>query len=167
MAQRDLNAGNRWTAAKISGAFPAGEVAWTKRGTTATTSGGTELPLLRLDNVIFAAGRSYMIIVSGLRIDMVTATEHFKFNLRLNTAGTATIASTPVLTRSEATADLDTMSPIIAFRRPSSAETGSLLLSIIRTAGASNATVQADDDNDIQFSVQDLGLAVADTGVVL
>ena len=168
MAQKDLNAGNRWTATLIDGAFPAGEIAWTKRGTnSAATSGTTELPLLRLDNVIFEAGRAYRIEISELRVDLSVTTDHFKFNLRLNTGGTATIASTPVLTRSELTGDLDSYPPIIAFRRPSSLETASMLLSIVRTSGTGTGTVQADDDNDIQFSVQDLGIAVSDTGVVL
>lgn len=167
MAQKDLNSGNRWTAARINGAFARGEIAWTKRGTTAgPTSGATELPLLRLDNVALESGRSYMIIASELRVDFSVTTDHFKFNLRYSTSGAATVSST-VLTRSEITGDLDSFPPLIAFRRPSTAETGSFLLSVVRTAASGTGTVQADDDNDIQLSVQDLGLATADTGVVL
>lgn len=168
MATSTLTDGQRLTAAVLRDAHPKGEIARGYRSTAAgPTSGTTELPILRIDNVALEAGRAYLILVSTLRIDMSVGTDHFKWHLRLNTAGTATVSSTPILTRSEATADLDTMPPMIGYRRPSSAETGSFLVSLLRTSGTGTATAQMDDDNDLSIVVIDLGVAVADTGVVL
>lgn len=167
MAQKTIGAGTRGTATLFDGAYPKGEIARAYRGTAAgPTSGTTELSILRLDDIAMEADRSYRITVSGIRFDQSVATDHFKWNLRYSTSGDATTSST-VLNRTELTGDTDTGPPIIAWRRPTSAETVSILLTLLRTLGTGTATTTADDENDIQMVVEDCGVAVADTGTVL
>ena len=172
MAIVEAYVGQPLTADFWNTSHPLGEVARTYRGTTyGPTSGTTELAVLRLDGFAALADRSYMISVTGIRIDLSVASDHFKAQIRLNTAGTATTSSTPIITRTEVetpnTTSPDTAPSIFGFRRPTVNETWSILYSIVRTGGTGVGTGQADDDNDVQFVIHDLGYAVEDTGTVL
>lgn len=167
MAIVEAYVGQPLTADFWNTSHPLGEVYRTYRGTTAgPTSGTTELAILRLDSMSLLIDRAYLVMVSGLRWDMTVTTDHFKWNLRYSTSGTATTSST-TLTRSEQTEDVSTNAPITAWIRPSASATYSVLLSLVRTSGTGTATTTADDENDIQFVVIDKGYAVEDTGTVL
>jgi hypothetical protein len=155
------------TADLLNTAYPLGEIGRAYRSTAAgPTSGTTELAILRLSNLSFVDDRSYKIVVSSLRVDLSVNTDHFKFNLRYSTSGDATTSST-VLTRSEATADVDTMAPMIGYIRPTADATYSFLVSLVRTSGTGTGTTTADDENDLSIVVYDKGFSVADTGTVL
>jgi hypothetical protein len=134
-----------------------------------TPSGSTATGVLRVDNIEFISGRRYMIQSSDLRVDLGTATDRARFEVRLSTSGAAT-TSTAIWARSESSsADLNNMAQIERVYTPSSSTTtGSLLLSVSRPSGTGTISVLAGtDDETLWIAVTDLGLAVADTGVVL
>lgn len=134
-----------------------------------TPSGSTSTGILRIDNVQLYAGRRYMIESSDLRVDLGTSTDRPRFELRLNTAGTAT-TSTAITARTEvAGADLNNMPHLRRVITPSSSTSvASLLLSVTRPSGSGTIQVMAGtDDETLWIAVTDLGVAVADSGVVL
>jgi len=155
------------TADLLTNAYPKGEIYRAYRSTAAgPTSGTTELAILRLSNMALVDGRTYRVEVSECRHDQSVSTDHFKWNLRYSTSGDATTSST-VLTRSEGTADTDTLPPIIGYFRPTADGTYSVLVSILRTSGTGTATTVPDDENDLSIVVYDMGFEVADTGTVM
>lgn len=171
MAQRDLNAGNRVTAARLSGAFPAGIVGYANR--TSNKSFTTVTGYLRLDSIPLVSGRAYLVMAQNLRLDIsVTggATDHIKFAITYDLTGAAAGTGSTELGRSEGswptsgTGVDDSLPPILGWLFPSSdVASASFLITVIRTAGSGTYAVQADSPG-INLIVADMGLAVADTG---
>ena len=167
MAITTFYVGQPITADLLTNAYPKGEIYRTYRSTDGgPTSGTTELALLRLSNMEFVDGRAYRIEASELRSDQSVAGDHFKWQLRYSTSGDATTSSA-VLIRSEATADTDSIPPLIGYIRPTADGTYSVLVSIVRTSGSGTTTTKADDENDLSIVVYDEGFSVADTGTVM
>jgi len=171
MAQRNLNAGNRWTAALISGAYPAGIIGYANR--TSNKSFTTVVGYLRLDSIPLTAGRAYMVMAQNLRLDIsVTggATDHIKFAITYDLTGAAAGTGSTELGRSEGswptsgTGVDDSVPPVIGWLFPASdVASASFLLTVVRTAGSGTYAVQADSPG-INLTVVDMGIAVADTG---
>lgn len=134
-----------------------------RTSTKATAGGGVEIGYMRLDGVALTSGHLYRIVARNLRWDSTVATDHCKFNIRINTAGTATTSSTAVA-RSEGDPDLCTVPAIEYYRVPASNETASILLSFLRTSGTGTVTIQA-DDSGVVLLVEDLGNDPGDSGV--
>lgn len=163
--------GNRFTAARIAAAFPAGVIAQGNRTSNKTFT--TITGYLRLDSVPLLDGRSYMIVAHNLRIDVsagAAANDHYKFDLRYDGTGAAATTTSAEIGRSElttastSTAQDDSFPPVIGWVNPSADATGSFLLTATRTAGGATVAVQA-DTGGVWLTVFDMGIAVADTGV--
>lgn len=134
-----------------------------------TPSGSTSTGVLRIDNITLKAGRRYLIESSDLRVDLGTATDRPRFELRLNTSGTAT-TSTAITARTEVGgADLNNMPHLRRIiTAGSDTSVASLLLSVTRPTGSGSVLVMAGtDDETLWIGVTDLGVSVSDTGVVL
>jgi hypothetical protein len=170
MAQRDLNAGNRWTAARISGAFPAGIIGYANR--TSNKSFTTVTGYLRLDSIPLVSGRAYLVMAQNIRVSISVAagaTDHLKFAITHDLTGATAGTGSTELGRAEAsfpsygTTFNDTIPAVLGWVFPTSDVTASFLLTATRVAGSGTYAVQADTPG-INLIVSDMGLAVADTG---
>lgn len=134
----------------------------------ATLTSATEAGIYRFDTGdvgTLKAGRAYSIRAPRLRWSSTVATDHVKFHIRLNTAGTATTSSA-IQGRCESS-HLETVA-FEVFRYPSVDEPNvSILLSWVRTNGSGTITLQGVDENGIDFVVQDCGPAPAATGTAV
>lgn len=137
------------------------------RATTKATAGASvEIGYLRLDAVPQVGGHTYRVTASGLRfVETVATGSNFKFNLRANTAGTATTAST-LIGRAEGAVSAQSMPAAIGYLFPSVDGTVSVLLAFIRTSGGSGVgTIQGTDDQGIHLVIEDLGVNGGDVGI--
>lgn len=140
------------------------------------TSGGTELGILRLDNLTLVQGYLYHILIGNLRPDLsAPTTDRAKYILRYNLSGTATTSST-ALSRSEIAVptsgyDLNSFPPPQGILIPSSSTTtGSVLLSISRPSGSGTITTPPSPyaaDELMTMTIFSWGVAPADTGVAV
>ncbi len=134
-----------------------------RTSTKATAGGNVEIGYMRLDGVALTSGHLYRIVARNLRWDSTVATDHCKFNMHIDTAGTATTSSTSVA-RSEGDPDVNTVPAIEYYRVPATNETASILLGFQRTGGSGTVTIQA-DDSGVVLLVEDLGNDPGDSGV--
>ncbi|MET0492923.1 MAG: hypothetical protein ABW000_07295 [Actinoplanes sp.] len=155
-----FQAGMRLTPSRLN-SLPKGEIYRAQRPSQATIT-TSETGILRVDDALLLAGRRYAIRVPRLRIDFSTTSDRAAFRLRVNAAGLATTTS-PSIARAE-TGDVQSVG-LEGTRRPTVNETVSILLSGTQYAGTSTATVQGLDEGGIEIIVEDLGLAVPDTGI--
>lgn len=156
-----FQSGMRLTPARLN-SLPKGEIARASRSGNVTLNTTGETGILRLDDVPVKAGRVYAIRAPRLRYDATTATDRGKFHLRINTAGVATTSST-VRARSEGD-ETDSLS-IEYFHRPSTNETLSVLLSILKVTGTGTWAAMGSDEGGIDLVIEDQGEAATDTGV--
>lgn len=171
MALPDIEVGDEVTADLLN-SLPKGVVYQGNRTSTAgATSAGTELGLLRLDDMVLLSGRCYQVIANNPRPDLTTVTDRVKFTLRYNSAGTATTSSTEIgrseIRNQEATTGFDINNfpqPMGWINPTSDTTTGSVMLSVARATGAGTVTVPP-DTGGLWLTVIDHGMAVADTGV--
>jgi hypothetical protein len=135
-----------------------------RTSTKATAGAAVEIGYLRLDSVPLVAGYLYEVYAFNLRWDSTVATDHCRFNIRYSSTGAATTAST-VFARSEGDPDLQSMPELKTLYSPSSTESGSFLLSFLRTSGTGTVTIQA-DDRGVWLVVKCIGTSGAgDVGV--
>ncbi len=139
--------------------------------TTVQTCTGSEIGILRLDNVALLSGHAYLIQPSILRVDMTVTTDRPKFLIRYNLTGTATTSSS-ALARSERSGseDLNSFPPPFGWIFPVADTTAaSFLLTMVRASGTGNILCPpaTASDEPITLSVIDYGVAPADTGVVI
>lgn len=139
-----------------------------ERTSNSSGSTGTEVGVLRLDDIPLTTDRSYRIETSNLRLTG-GANDNVTVRLRATTDGsTPSISSTLI---GEASADIDDVgtfehAAIRVRRQPIGAETFSVLLTVIRAAGAAGtASLGGASTYPIQVSIVDEGPAVSDTGV--
>jgi hypothetical protein len=137
-----------------------GIIKYGNRGSQKTIT-SSETGIVRLDGIAVKAGRAYSIRAPQLRVDSVTATDKFAFQIRINTAGAATTASTSVAQCE--TQDQQTGSAEHIYM-PGSDLTLSVLLCARIYSGSSASNVMNDSSN-LVLLVEDLGPAVPDTGV--
>lgn len=145
------------------------------RGRRLTTSGGstgTAVAVLRLDDIPIVGGYLYGIRTSPLALQCTSTGASCRAQIHYTTDGTTPTTSSTVMpgavTQSISGAvSQSTNSPILGLYSPGSDETLSLLLSVIRSAGAGTVTIFADATNTIDMWVEQLGLDPGDTGVDL
>lgn len=128
---------------------------------------GTEVGVLRLDNVPMRTGYRYLIMSSSLRIGCSSG-ETGKANLRYSTSGSAGTSDT-LLTAVEAnanTAFTPVQSPalIVSFT-PGANVTFSCLITLLRSGGSSNVTMTGSATQPIELYVLVAGPDPTDTGV--
>lgn len=147
-------------------AAPAGTIAYGNRQTDKTFT-GTEVGVLRLDNLVTYAGRRYYIETSNLRL-VVTSGETGKANIRASTAGAATTSST-ILTGAEVSANTPFTPagspPMKISWVPGASTTASVLLTVLRSGGSNNVTMTGSSTQPIEMYVVDGGIDPGDTGV--
>jgi hypothetical protein len=145
------------------------------RGRRLTTSGGstgTAVAVLRLDDVPIAGGYLYGIRTSPRALLCTSTGASCRAQIHYTTDGTTPTTSSTVLpgavTQSISGAvSQSTNSPILGLYAPGSAETLSLLLSVIRSAGAGTVTIFADATNTMDLWIENMGIDPGDTGVDL
>lgn len=167
MGLPSIEVGDKWTADVVA-TLPASIVYYGNRNTaSSTTSGTTEMSILRLDNMVLKAGYTYLAVCFGIRATVTTVTDHFKVTLKYNSAGTATTSSTEIGRVENTAASTNSYPPIFGWISPgSTTSAASLLLSVIRTSGA-GTFVTNNDTGGLWIAIFDCGIVVSDTGVDL
>ncbi|MGW1059362.1 hypothetical protein [Micromonospora rubida] len=166
-------AGNRLTPARLN-ALPKGIVGRGQRSTTSSfTSGTTEMPILRIDNLPVVGGRLYHVRVVNVHIDgsAVNATEVVRGYLRYSTAGSATTSSTMLAATSLPVPDTGGVASGASVQGevvPSVDGTLSVLFSIARmTGGSPNFRTVGGTGFNLDLTVIDAGIDPGDTGIDL
>lgn len=149
---------------------PRGVIYQGNRPTTKATAGAAvEVGVLRIDSMVFKAGRCYKISSGNVRMGASVAADHFKTLLRYSNSGAATTASTEIA-RVEGTAPSatlgDSFGAMVGFVQPTVDETGSVILTLQRTNGTGVMTIQS-DVSGLWLTVEDIGFAVPDNGIDL
>lgn len=157
--------GQRLPAARLN-ALPKGVVMRAQRTTSSSTT-TTEVGVLRLDGVPIVAGRSYRIWTSPLAVHSSAANDVVRARLRVSTSGTATTSSTQLaITQDIVPNTAHPPAPSISSRYdPTSSGTLSVLLTVGRQTGTGNVDILSGSGLEIELVVEDVGLAVSDTGV--
>lgn len=158
----ELHDGTRW-------AHSPGQIVSYHKRTTGKTYSGTELGVVRLNTVTLYGGYRYKILTSPLCISTVSG-ETGKANLRYSTSGTATTADT-ILGCVEAntnTAFRPVQTPTLALTyAPGSDVTFSCILTVLRSGGSGNVTLNGASDQAIELWIECGGPDTGDTGADL
>jgi len=136
---------------------------------TNSTAASAEQSVLRLDNVPLVNGRVYWIGTNPLVTDVTVNNDAPRVFIRINTAGTATTASTNIALNQSRTAD-QTIGELLSvglMYTPGATVTASILLSHSRASGTGNVQILGSSTIPIQMWVVDLGDDPGDTGVDL
>jgi hypothetical protein len=151
--------------------YTLGSVGRGRRTTPSSNATTAELGVLRVDGVTMKTGRAYRIWTSPLNLKGSVAGDIVEAKIRVNETGTATISSTQ-FTHIRAycnNASFTAVTPLTQYYEPSvDTTTASFLLSVFRAvAGTSSTGVQiyGSPTEVIEVVIEDIGLAVADTGV--
>lgn len=141
------------------------------RGTRNTVSSLTTtiVGVLRLDSISVISGHSYRFTCTGLGLKSTVALDSVLAELRFSTSGTATTSSTvmpggQVYSRPPVGDAASTYSMAPTYDAPSN-QTLSVLLTVSRALGTGECSIYADASHLMQIAVDDLGLAVSNTGV--
>lgn len=151
-------------------ALPRGIIKRAQRTTASSTTTAADAGVLRLDSISLLTGRQYRIWTTPLHMDSSVSNDEIRCRLRYSTVGTATTASTimpgaTIHTR-QTDANVSDDRPISTLYTPGGNETMSILLCVGRIAGTGNVSIDnSDTDDTIEIVVEDIGLAVTDTGV--
>lgn len=163
--------GMRLTPARLNDG-PKGLVKWAQRTTTAPVTTATDAGVLRLDSIALTAGRQYRIWTSPLHLDSTAVNDETRARIRYSTAGSANTTSTVLPGSTVHTRQTDQNvsedKQISVTYTPGTNQTLSLLLCVGRIAGTGNHTINnSDGDQTIQLVVEDIGAALAQSGVAL
>jgi hypothetical protein len=136
-----------------------------------STAAAAEQSVLRVDDLVLAAGNRYAVQVLNVNMVATVANDRGNLNLRVNQAGTAVIGS-PIIQISNspplpASISGSEMSIGGTFVATADSTTGSVLLTHGRFAGAGNISLQGGTQFPIELLVFDLGPDVGNTGVSL
>lgn len=169
MALSDLYAGQRLTAAVIAAGFPNGVVARGRRTTPTGNVTTTETGVLRLDGIPVKAGRGYEITTSDMNMDTSVSNDLATARIRINTAGTAITSSTQIVQMRNTIDDATNSNviPLQCYYFPTSDATLSVLLTVQRVAGTGNIIIFCSGTEILDLVVRDMGIAPADSGVVI
>jgi hypothetical protein len=142
-----------------------------RRTTSTATFTGTTTGVLRIDNVPLKAGRLYRVEVDTLTVRGSIALDGILSMVRFSTTGAATTTST-ILAGAQNYCRVPAAASGFTVRigtrvEPAADATYSFLLTAIRSAGAGNVDIYCDTDAVLELSVEDIGLAVGNTGVVI
>lgn len=139
---------------------PKGIIAYGNRASAKTNIGPTETGILRLDNVPIVNGRAYKIWAAGRPFSTVSSDSYRAF-LRTSTSGSATTASTSLKERSGSS---HLGYNLWAIYTATATGNLSVLLSMNLSFGTGLFTSEGDAGGTTMF-IEDLGVAVSDTGV--
>jgi hypothetical protein len=144
---------------------PRGIVARGNR-TTNSTGTTTETGVLKLA-VSVVAGRAYNVLVNPGAYTSTVANDVIGGRLRYTTDGSAPTTSSTILAQGSSMepATVQQASPIFAKYLPATSHTFTVTLFVARTGGTGTVSLTANPDIDIL--IEDVGLAVSDTGVDL
>lgn len=146
-----------------------------KRGfriTSSNTTTNVEIPVLRLDGIPTVPGRLYMINTSSTIImNSTVANDNILVQFRYQTGGAAaTVASARVTGRAETArtsgagqASVD----ITGFLPSPGTDVISVLMTVVRSVGTGNVSLQASVDYPIDMLVWDCGIDPGNSGVAL
>ncbi len=131
---------------------------------------GTEVGVLRLDDVALTAGRFYLVMTGSLRYSLATTGNTALGRLRYTTDGST---PDPTLSTELQANDVNADSAfvpaqsgaIVASHRPGSNQFFSVVLTLSRSGGAGNITMSGSSTRPIELFIFDMGPAVSDTGV--
>lgn len=151
-------------------ALPTGLVKWGQRTTASSTTTAADAGVLRVDSVSLLTGRQYRIWTTPLHLDSSAANDEIRARIRYNTGGTATTASTVLpgttVHARQVDQNVSESHPISTTYTPAGNETVSFLLCVGRIAGSGNVGLSnSDGDHTIQLVIEDIGPALANSGV--
>lgn len=133
---------------------------------TNTATSATAVGVFRLDSISLLSGRAYSIRIPGLHITSTVTTDNMRVEGRFSTSGTATTASA-VMPGLQAFQIFGSTVNLETIYQPGSNQTVSLILCIARDSGSGTVSLYGDASRLYQIIVEDLGLAVSNTGVNL
>lgn len=171
MAYANVAGGDPVLASTINDIFTASLnmiVAQGNRGTaSSTTSGATEMGIMRLDNLVLKNGNAYEFVCGNIRPSVTVAADHFVLSLKYSSAGAATTASAAI-GKTEMTEATNSSYPQPTGWVVPGADTttASVILTVARSSGT-GTWVTNNDTGGIWLTVFCRGVAVADTGVDL
>lgn len=143
---------------------------YAKRTSASPTSTGAEVGILRLDNVMLQAGRAYNIYTSDFLYDGTVSGDTAYARLRFSTTGTAVTTSTDLAAHqgpSMTVGSFQASGYITRTYMPAADVTMSILLTIGRAGGTGAVALVYVSAFAIEIFVEDIGAAVAATGVSL
>jgi len=146
--------------------LPKGLVGYGSRATNSTTT-GTEIGVLRVDDIPVKLGRAYLIAVPTVHAQG-NAAAVVAVRLRITTDGSdAGTGSTELrfVQTTMLTGTPDQPVEIAHLYKPASDHLLSVLLTVGKVAGSGNVGLIAASTKNIDLCIHDVGLAVADTGV--
>lgn len=149
--------------------FPGQVVARGSRTTNSSTTGATEIGVLRLDNIPVYAGRAYLIRVNNVWLVSTVATDIVICRLKYTNVGVATTAS-PEMSALRVIVSSTSDGPILPINANFWAiadETLSIILTVQRAVGTGTVQVNPTAGQTIDIVVQDAGTDPGDTGVDL
>lgn len=171
MAYANVAGGDPVLASTINDIFTASLnmiVAQGNRSTaSSTTSGTTEMGILRLDNLVLKNGNAYEFVCGNIRPNVSVATDHFVLRLRYSSAGAATTASSEIGKTEMTEASASSYPQPTGWVVPGAdTTTGSIILSVARSSGTGTFATNP-DTGGLWLTVLCRGVSVADTGVDL
>jgi hypothetical protein len=146
------------------------------RGRRVTNSAAittTETGLLRVDNIPVFDAKCYRILTSNLNVDAATANDVADVKLRAVQAVTpgtsASTSSTQIGSVRNVMDDIafSNKNPLSAYWFPSADGYLSVLLSLVRSAGAGNLVAICSSTEPWDLVIEELGTDPGDTGVVI
>lgn len=133
---------------------------------SSTTSGTTELGVLRIDNLDLKTGKVYEVRTSNLRPTLTVGTDRVKAQIRYSSSGAATTTSTEIGRIESATiGSLNNLGQIVGLIFPTADEpTASILLTIVRASGTGTINLIGEPTIGISMWVICRGDDPGDTG---
>lgn len=141
-----------------------------RRTADSDTFTNAETGLLRIDDIPVLADHVIRIIASCVQIDTTVAGDVAEARIRVQNGGTTAGTTSARAGFTRMTLDSAThaeVQPAIAYYYPTVDDTLSVLLSGVRMSGTGQLTLIAHSGEPLDLVVEDLGLDVGDTGVVL
>lgn len=149
-----------------------GIIAWASRDTASSTTTAADAGVLQLDGVALELGRMYEIWTSNLHLDSSVANDEIRTRIRYSLTGSAGIGDTILPGANghvrQVDANVSEDRTLQTIYTPTANETMSLLLCVGRIAGTGNVRIANSDADDlIVMAVEDIGPALAQSGVAL
>lgn len=138
-----------------------------------TTTGTTDIPVMRIDAITTVTGYLYGVSVSNLALDVATSADEVRARIRYTTDGTAAVVGSTLLpgasmTLRQADAAVPEQKPMFTTYTSVAGESLSLLLCVSKVAGASAGGILADGlENIMEVLVWNLGFDPGNNAVIL
>lgn len=145
-------------------------VAWGRRTTASSSSTGSTVGVLRLDNIPVKAGRDYIILTGPLHPAGSQDGDNARIEILYSTTGTATTSDAllPDARVFERIGNPFGGTTVIRARyTPGADQTLSVLLCITRNNGSGSISLTADGNRNTYMEVIDAGPSIANSGVAV